>query len=226
MIPGDGDPAGCWDLETAASLSAEPTGKIMSLLLPRNSGIIQLEVTVPDRAPLSDNTMKTNRRDFLKAVSVSLAGAPFMLGRVGLSNGPYQVLMDAEAETLIALCEQLIPEDEYGGATEAGVVYFFDKQLSERGQYPDQFAFYRKEIASLNSSCQTLHQSGFASLNPDEQLAFLKKMEMGKIADAQWKTAKQRQFFKTLLDHTMQGFYGASRHGGNKNNLSHTMIGI
>jgi gluconate 2-dehydrogenase gamma chain len=170
--------------------------------------------------------MKTTRREFLKTISVPLAGALFMSGCARKPLGPYLVLTDTEAKTLIALCEQLIPADEYGGATDAGVVHFFDKQLSNGGHYPDQLAFYRRGIALLNASCEKLHNARFASLDVAGQLAYLRELEKGKIADTQWKTADQRRFFNTLLDHTMQAFYGAPRHGANKHYLSYAMMGI
>ncbi|MEM9157403.1 MAG: gluconate 2-dehydrogenase subunit 3 family protein [Verrucomicrobiota bacterium] len=170
--------------------------------------------------------MTTDRRNFLKAFSVSLAGAPFLLGQVRPSLGPYQVLTDLEAETIIALCEQLIPEDEFGGATDAGVVYFFDKQLGPRGHYPDQLDYYRAELSVLNTSCEEQLGLRFAALKQVDQLSYLKTLEGGEVAHASWTSAMQRRFFRTLLDHTMQAYYGDPRHGGNKDYLSHFMMKI
>ncbi|MEX0324324.1 MAG: gluconate 2-dehydrogenase subunit 3 family protein [Puniceicoccaceae bacterium] len=170
--------------------------------------------------------MRTNRRDFIKAISVPVAGALLIPGCARKPHGPYLVLSALEADTLIALCEQLIPADDYAGATEAGVVYFFDKQLSNRGNYSEQLAFYQQGLAIVNNCCRNLHNTSFAKMDIEAQYDFLKKLEGGKVADKSWKMADQRKFFNTLLDHTMQAFYGAPRHGGNKQYVSYAMMGI
>jgi gluconate 2-dehydrogenase gamma chain len=51
-------------------------------------------------------------------------------------------------------------------------------------------------------------------------------MESGELSGQEWGTVDQRRFFKTLLDHTMQGFYGSPRHGGNCNYVSYKMMKI
>jgi gluconate 2-dehydrogenase gamma chain len=39
-----------------------------------------------------------------------------------------------------------------------------------------------------------------------------------------WEKGLDRQFFRLIHDHAMQGFYGSPRHGGNKNNVSYKMM--
>jgi gluconate 2-dehydrogenase gamma chain len=51
-------------------------------------------------------------------------------------------------------------------------------------------------------------------------------MEKGKLPLDDWGEMKQEQFFGKLVDHTMQGFYGSPRHGGNKDYMSYTMMGL
>ena len=42
----------------------------------------------------------------------------------------WQFFTDEEAACMVALCEQIIPADEHGGgATEAGVIHYIDRQL-------------------------------------------------------------------------------------------------
>jgi len=50
----------------------------------------------------------------------------------------------------------------------------------------------------------------------------MKLMEKNKIDDVSWK--KTSNFFRMLLKHTMQGFYGSPIHGGNKDYMSFNML--
>jgi gluconate 2-dehydrogenase gamma chain len=42
-------------------------------------------------------------------------------------------------------------------------------------------------------------------------------MEKGELPAEYWKETNQTGLFRLMLDHTMQGFYGSPRHGGNVN---------
>jgi gluconate 2-dehydrogenase gamma chain len=118
------------------------------------------------------------------AASPVAGAAPSPVGMVFFS--PYN------GAIVQAAAARLIPTDDNGpGATEAGVVYFIDRQLgSEYGfsiqrynQGPfatglptqgDQVALnlrdrYRLGCAALDAYAQQLYQNGFASLAPDEQ---------------------------------------------------------
>ena len=52
------------------------------------------------------------------------------------------------------------------------------------------------------------------------------KMERGELAIDRWKDISQSEFFEMILRHTMQGFYGSPRHGGNKNYVSYRMMKV
>ncbi len=41
-----------------------------------------------------------------------------------------------------------------------------------------------------------------------------------------WEEINPAAFFRMVIAHTMQGFYGAPRHGGNKNYVSYKMLGV
>jgi len=170
--------------------------------------------------------MKQNRRDFIGTTGVSLAGAVLFCSCGRQMRGNYRTLTDADAGTVIALCEQIIPADEYPGATDAGVIYFIDRQLGERGFYSNLLSDYKKGIAALNAVCLKLHKARFEELDFNTQKKLLGKVERGKLDDGTWKAADQKKFFKMILTHAMQGFYGSPRHGGNKNYVSYTMMGI
>ena len=48
------------------------------------------------------------------------------------------------------------------------------------------------------------------------------KWAEGKI----WEKGFDMQFFELIMDHSLQGFYGSPRHGGNKNYISYKMINL
>jgi gluconate 2-dehydrogenase gamma chain len=168
--------------------------------------------------------MKQNRRNFIKTTGVSVGGALLLSACGKKVQGNYRFFTDAEALTVIELCEQIIPADKDPGATDAGVIHYIDKQLT--AYFQDLQPIYREGIVALNASCMELHSCRFEALAFAEQTAFLKKMENGKVPGKQWNPADQKNFFSTLVSHSMQGFYGSPRHGGNRNYVSYTMMGI
>jgi len=142
-----------------------------------------------------------------------------------------------EAFLMDAIVEQIIPTDEWMGARDAGVTNFIDKQLV--GPYVRFQEKYRNGLSAVQSSCRILFSKSFEELSWDEQTGFLKKMEAGKLSQTLenrdpsqkgeniiWENNFDRSFFNLVCDHTMQGFYGSPRHGGNKNYVSYRMIGL
>ena len=121
-----------------------------------------------------------------------------------------------------ALADQIIPPDEWSGGREAGVTNFIDKQLV--GPYIRFQEDYRKGLHAIQDSCETLYHKKFEELAWEEQTAFLEIMEAGKMNGPSWKDGFDKSFFNLVRDHSMQGFYGSPRHGGNKNNVSYKML--
>ena len=70
------------------------------------------------------------RRKFLGiGLTATAAGMLVSCSRTG--GGPYwRFFTAAEAKTVNAICEQIIPADNYPGASQAGVVNFIDLQLT------------------------------------------------------------------------------------------------
>jgi gluconate 2-dehydrogenase gamma chain len=68
--------------------------------------------------------------------------------------------------------------------------------------------------------------AGFEALNWASQTAVLEALESGKAKGRSWESQSSRAFFQLIRDHTMQGFYGSPRHGGNRDYLSYKMLGI
>jgi gluconate 2-dehydrogenase gamma chain len=164
------------------------------------------------------------RRDFLKSSLLAFGGV-VMLPSCLKNYTPFIFLTLDEALTLTAICEQIIPADENGpGATQAGVIYYIDKQLHDIF-IADQPA-YRNGLSAVNDSCQELYSDRFEDLSWDRQLAFLQKMEQNDLPGEYWQNNPSSGFFNTMIRHSMQGFYGSPRHGGNKDYISYRMIGL
>ncbi len=73
--------------------------------------------------------MQKNRRDFLKTTGFAIGGM-LMFPSCQYEPAPFRFFTQAEADCLIAICERIIPADDMPGATDAGVIYYIDKQVS------------------------------------------------------------------------------------------------
>ena len=112
----------------------------------------------------------------------------------------WRFLTQSEAETLGAICEQLIPADQTPGARWAGVVQYIDRQLTRAFKKHQQT--YRD---GLSAARRIAGPDLAASLERDKNL---------------------KPFFDLVVAHTMQGFYGDPRHGGNRDYISWQMLGV
>ena len=77
-----------------------------------------------------------SRRTVLKLAAVGTLGlaagfgASAGLTQIGRTPAPsYHFFSDSEARLLIAICEQIIPRDDTPGATDAGVIFYIDRQI-------------------------------------------------------------------------------------------------
>lgn len=149
-----------------------------------------------------------NRRRFLGGV---LAGSATACGGKRL----WFFLSPAEMTTLAAICDQIIPPDDDpdgtpGGAL-AGVADYIQIQL--RGFHRTHFDTYRAGLAEANKRAG----GSFASLARDRQLELLQAMENDKATS---------RFMSLVVAHSMQGFYGNPKHGGNRDYCSWRMLGV
>ncbi len=163
------------------------------------------------------------RRDFAKT-GLLAAGVLFFPGcAIKEEDSSYYFFSKKERSCVIAICEQIIPRDEqYGGATDAEVVYYIDRQLL--GPLKDNATEYRMGIKSLQAFCLSSYGKFFEELNSELQIDIMKKMESNNIDKKIWN--KPSSFFKLVHDNTMQGFYGSPIHGGNQNHMSFNMLKI
>lgn len=157
--------------------------------------------------------MSVRRRRFLKlGLTAGAAGSLVSCGRTG--GGAYwRFFTAAEARTVDAISEQIIPADEFPGASEAGVVRFIDLQLARH--YKKHRDAYREGVAGVEAASLERFQKSFADLPPDQQEEVL-----GVIRE------KDPEFFALIRAHTMQGYYGDPRHGGNRDEVSWKMLGL
>jgi hypothetical protein len=51
-------------------------------------------------------------------------------------------------------------------------------------------------------------------------------MEQGELPPQVWQQISSTEFLGLLVDHTMQGFYGDPRHGGNRQGAGWKVVGL
>jgi len=144
------------------------------------------------------------RRFFVAGLAGAAAGCARYEKR---PPGAWRFLTAEEARILEAACAHIIPEDRDPGAKTAGVAIYIDRQLT--CFYKPLQKTYRQGIAALGRD--------FADLPTAAQLARLRRLEQDPATKA---------FFEMLVAHTMQGFYGDPRHGGNRGRVSWKMLGV
>jgi gluconate 2-dehydrogenase gamma chain len=149
---------------------------------------------------------KPSRRSFL-------AGA--VLGTAGCRQDPGArlALSGEEARTLNAICDRLIPADQDPGAAATGAVEFIDLQLA--GPYARYRRAYREGLQRAAALGNRMFGKPLDQLAAVERLAVVTRLE-----------AEARPFFEMVLAHTMQGFYGSPRHGGNRDYASWRMLRV
>ncbi len=153
------------------------------------------------------------RRHFLELGLTATAAASLVsCGRSG--GGAYWRFFTApEARAVDAICEQIIPPDDFPGARQAGVVNFIDLQLTKH--YKKFQEAYREGIAGVEAASLKAFKKPFADLSAEQQTEVLTGIE-----------EKDAEFFTLIRTHTMQGFYGDPRHGGNRGEVSWKMLGL
>jgi gluconate 2-dehydrogenase gamma chain len=166
---------------------------------------------------------KLNRRAFLQAAATAAAAAGFTVGCTSSQN-PWRFLRIDEALTLAAIVDQIIPPDQDPGASWAGVVNYIDRQLC--GPYQSLQWTYRLGLSGVDQTSRALYGKIFGEVESQKQIELLHQLENGKASGTIWKQLSSSDFFSMVVDHTMQGFYGDPRHGGNREGVSWRMLGI
>lgn len=162
-----------------------------------------------------------SRRRFVQLTAMGV-GSIYLLSQCSEPFSKWRFFTNAEARLMDIVADQIIPPDEWPGGKDSGVTNFIDKQLV--GPYVRFQEDYRKGLMALQNSCRDEYQLKFEELSFERQTAFLEKMEAGKMKGRDWKDGFDKKFFSLIRDHSMQAYYGSSRHGGNKNNVSYKML--
>jgi gluconate 2-dehydrogenase gamma chain len=131
----------------------------------------------------------------------------------GAPGRTWRFFTSAEAQTVDAICAQLIPADRDPGAKEARVVDFIDLQLAIR--FKKHRAAYRQGVEAVDAASRSAFGKRFVDLAAAQQIEVLNVIE-----------EKSPDFFDLIVTHTRQGFYGDPRHGGNRNRVSWKMLGL
>lgn len=151
-----------------------------------------------------------NRRELL--MGGAAASAALMSGCFSRRTS-WEFLTEAEGRTLAALCDQIIPADEYPSASQAGAVGFIDRQLVRH--YEPHQKTYREGLRLADQLSKSRFGGDLAGISPSHQLEIAVDLER-----------KNPAFFELVRSHTLQGYYGSPRHGGNRDAVSWRMLGL
>lgn len=167
-----------------------------------------------------------DRRKFLKdgmalgcaTAAVSGVKVATVIGHAAEVGPTYKFFTAEEAAMAGAICEQIVPRDEYPGANESGVVGFIDGVLS--GPMARFYKTkYREGLLLVKMISHERHNRNFADLTWDDQTKILRDLESGAAGSISGK-----KFFALMVGHTMEGYYGNPSDGGNRGGASWKMI--
>lgn len=161
------------------------------------------------RRPVSKYAL--TRRQF--ALASAFSGAAAFIGCHNSSGNARDFLSDVHARILTALCDQIIPADDFPSASQAGAVAYIDSQLARH--YRQHRDSYRKGLAQVDAMSRARFSVAFADATPAQQLEITAALEK-----------ENRTFFELVRQHTMEGYYGSPRHGGNRDAVSWRMLGL
>jgi gluconate 2-dehydrogenase gamma chain len=188
------------------------------------TSIVAAEFYCGELSSVELNSM--NRRRFLKSVAVSgvVAGSSWSAAAMNpvvtassLAPG-CRVLTVEQAHLVDAMAEQIVPEDDYPGAKEAGAVAFIDGVLA--GHYGKFYKErYKQGLPLVDEVSRKRFDKNYVSLTSDEQIRVLKALESGEAAGETGKS-----FFGLFSEDCMEAYYGDPKHGGNRDEVSWKMI--
>jgi gluconate 2-dehydrogenase gamma chain len=148
-----------------------------------------------------------NRREFIAA------GAALAASSTACRRTSYGFLRDSDTAALGAICDQIIPADDFPSATQAGVLTYIDLQLT--GPYRRHQKTYRNGLKQANELSRSRYGAELAGASRQQQFDIVSAIEKDNKA-----------FFDLVRAHTMQGYYGTPRHGGNRDAVSWRMLGL
>lgn len=158
-----------------------------------------------------NNGVRLTRRRFVAVGALGSAAA--VIGCTRLPKSDWEFLSNAEARTLAVLCDQIVPADDYPSATQAGVLTFIDRQLVRHfRRYRDA---YREGLEQAEALSRKRFGRDLAALTDSQQAEMASALEQ-----------QNGTFFELVRNHTLDGYYGSPRHGGNRDAISWRMLGL
>ena len=137
------------------------------------------------------------------------------------------LLTPNQTAALRAAVDRILPPDEFPGGWEAGVGDYLLRQLGPDGDLQRLLPVDRTGLDALDAEARAGGGTGFADLDATAQDALLARLEAGRAeAPAAWGKVEPALFFRRLVEHSMEGFYGDPGNGGNKNGAAWDMIGF
>jgi len=120
---------------------------------------------------------------------------------------------EATAREIEAIAETIIPGDQTPGGREAGVIRFIDRALA--GYDADKRALYTDGLANAETRRAGMFpgSKAIAELTPAQRIELLKAIE-------------NTAFFRQVRQHTILGYFGHPKHGGNRDLAANKLLGI
>ena len=162
---------------------------------------------------------RIDRRHFLTSAGAVTAGSMLRIGAPALTaltqaacsardeGAAFKLLNDAEAQDFAAIAARIIPTTDTPGATEAGVIFFFDLALADH--MADSLAPAREGLTRLNK----LAGQPFSSLDESTQDSLLADVE-------------GQAFFELMREMTIIGFFAMEKYGGNRDRVGWELVGF
>ena len=132
------------------------------------------------------------------------------------------MLDTAQTETLQALVDTIIPEDDFAGGWEAGVGIYLLSKLE--GDLSLHLPLYRQWLGDLNGEAAAVTGRSFAELNLANRTLLLEAIEVGDIK-SRWEV-EPSTLFAMIVEHCTEGFYADPGNGGNRDGIAWKMVGF
>jgi gluconate 2-dehydrogenase gamma chain len=163
--------------------------------------------------PMSESRkgLLLSRRQFVAAGAAG--GAALAIGCSVATPGNREFLSDDEARTLGTICDQIVPADTFPSATEVGVLDYIDRQLVRH--YRRHQDKYREGLKQADAESRSRFGQALPEASVAQQLEIVSDLEV-----------QHHEFFELVRNHTMEGYYGTPRHGGNRDAASWRMLGL
>ncbi|MGH7468704.1 MAG: gluconate 2-dehydrogenase subunit 3 family protein [Longimicrobiales bacterium] len=161
----------------------------------------------------------SSRRDFLVASSTLLSSAwltahlPEIEGLGAAAQAALQArqelknLSPAEARTVAAFAQQIVPTDATPGAREAGAIYFIDGALGSMVRQLKPVVQEGVRALDAAAHARNARIESFADLSAAQQIRVMKDVQ-------------EQQYFNVLRTLVIMGVFADPKHGGNRANAA------